>query len=280
VSIELPGRESIVLTVKQAIVEDVGSGDITSQLIPTDSQSNAELFTREPIILSGRAWFDETFAQIDTNCLIDWQAKDGDSLKPGTILCCINGNTRSILTAERVAMNFLQMLSGIATTAKRYADLTSQSKTKVLDTRKTIPGLRRAQKYAVACGGCTNHRFGLYDALLIKENHILAAGSISKAIVASQKKYPDKVIEIEVENLDELQQALRAGAARILLDNFDIDQIGEAVSITQGKAKLEASGNITLENIAAIAATGINYISVGALTKHITAADLSLRFKS
>ncbi len=279
-SIELPGRESIVLTVKQAIVEDVGSGDITSQLIPTDSQSNAELFTREPIILSGRAWFDETFAQIDTNCLIDWQAKDGDSLKPGTILCCINGNTRSILTAERVAMNFLQMLSGIATTAKRYADLTSQSKTKVLDTRKTIPGLRRAQKYAVACGGCTNHRFGLYDALLIKENHILAAGSISKAIVASQKKYPDKVIEIEVENLDELQQALRAGAARILLDNFDIDQIGEAVSITQGKAKLEASGNITLENIAAIAATGINYISVGALTKHITAADLSLRFKS
>lgn len=278
--VELPPHESIVTMVKQAIVEDVGSGDITSQLIPADSQSDAELFTREPIVLSGRAWFDETFAQIDTNCLIDWQAKDGDSLKSGTILCRINGNTRSILTAERVAMNFLQLLSGIATTAKRYADLTYNSNASVLDTRKTIPGLRRAQKYAVACGGCSNHRFGLYDALLIKENHILAAGSISKAIVASQKKYPDKAIEIEVENLDELQQALQAGAARILLDNFDIDQICEAVSITQGKAKLEASGNITLENIAAIAATGVNYISVGALTKHITAADLSLRFKS
>jgi nicotinate-nucleotide pyrophosphorylase (carboxylating) len=268
-------QEEIIANVKMALFEDVGSGDITAELIPADATASATLITREHATLSGVDWFSEVFNQIDQNVKIDWQVKDGDAITPNQLLCQLNGSARSILTGERTAINFLQTLSATATSVANFVSLISDTETKILDTRKTIPGLRLAQKYAVTCGGGINHRIGLYDAILIKENHIMAAGSITKAIeLAKQKKVP---IEVEVESLQELDEALTAKPDQILLDNFNIAELIKAVSITDGRAKLEASGNVDKQSIRAIAETGVDYISIGALTKHIQAIDFSMR---
>ena len=271
-------QSSIEESVNIAIHEDVGDGDITAQLIPEDEITIATVITREDCVLCGMDWFEEVFRQIDSEILIEWLAEDGDSLEAGQTICSLSGSSRSILTAERTALNFLQTLSFTATRSASYAKAVEDTKAIVLDTRKTIPGLRLAQKYAVSCGGCQNHRIGLYDAILIKENHILACGSIEQAIEEARFHNPETAIEIEVENIDELNQALSAGANRVLLDNFNNEQLIEAVKICQGKIPLEASGNVTLETIHNIALTGVDFISTGALTKDIKAIDLSMRF--
>lgn len=261
-----------------ALAEDIGSGDVTAKLIPEDDFSLASVITREPAIICGIDWFEEVFAQLDSQVFIEWDVDDGDKVEAGQQICSLSGSTRALLTGERTALNFLQTLSGTASKANEYATIVKGTGVKVLDTRKTIPGLRLAQKYAVSCGGCYNHRVGLYDAILIKENHILAAGGISEAVQAARFNSPELLVEVEVENLDELQQAIDAKAERIMLDNFDLDLLKQAVSITQGQAELEASGNVTLETIRAIAETGVDYISTGALTKDVKALDLSMRF--
>ncbi len=268
-------QNEIIANVKTALAEDVGSGDITAELIPNDSLAAATLISREHAVLSGCAWFNEVFNHLDETIKIEWHIADGDVITPDQILCQIDGPARSILTGERTAINFLQTLSATTTTVASYVDLIKDTKTKILDTRKTIPGLRLAQKYAVTCGGGFNHRIGLYDAILIKENHILAAGSITEAIKQAKKK--NGPVEIEVETLLELEEALTAKADQILLDNFNLEQLVKAVTITQGRAKLEASGNIDKHTIRAIAETGVDYISIGALTKHIRAIDFSMR---
>lgn len=264
--------------VRDALAEDVGSGDLTAVLVP-DEIVSARVVAREAAILCGRHWFDETFRQIDPAITVDWQVRDGDAMQPDTVVCRLRGHARALLTGERTALNFLQLLSGTATVARQYADAVAGTATRILDTRKTVPGLRDAQKYAVTCGGCHNHRHGLYDAVLIKENHIRAAGSIAavleKAMTASQ---PGTLIEIEVEDLDQLQQAIAAGATRVLLDNYPVEQLRQAVEIAAGKVELEASGGISLDNIHRYAATGVDFISVGSLTKHVRAIDLSMRF--
>ena len=274
-------QENIEASVKRALAEDVGSGDVTANLIDAQQVSSAKVITREPGILCGQPWFDEAFRQINPEVKIQWLVNEGDLIAKEQTLCTLSGQTRSLLTAERTALNFLQTLSATATSTKKYVDRLKDTNTKILDTRKTIPGLRLAQKYAVRCGGGMNHRVGLYDMILIKENHISSCGSIAAAIqkaLATQSTNPDLEIEIEVENLNELEQALSAGAKRILLDNFEIADLTRAVHINKQKAKLEVSGNITLENIRDVALTGIDYISSGALTKHISALDLSLQF--
>ncbi len=264
--------------VKLALLEDVGQQDLTANLIPADAEAEAQLITRQDAVLCGRDWFETVFNQLDNNIQIDWLATDGDALAADEVICRINGPARAILTGERTAMNFLQTLSATATLAKRYADAVAGLPVKVLDTRKTLPGWRVAQKYAVRCGGCFNHRFGLYDGILIKENHINAAGSIAAAVSQAQSLNADVPIEVEVENLDELHQALQAGADIVLLDNFELETLKQAVAINDKKALLEASGGISLNNIREIAETGVDRISVGALTKDIQAVDLSLRF--
>ena len=263
-----------------ALQEDIGQEDVTSKLIPEDDFSLASVISRESAIICGIDWFDEVFSQLDPQVFIEWNVDDGDAVEPGQQLCTISGSTRALLSGERTALNFLQTLSGTATIAHQYASAVAHTTTRVLDTRKTIPGLRLAQKYAVHCGGCENHRMGLYDAILIKENHILAAGSITQAINAARINSPEMPVEVEVENLDELQQALDASAERILLDNFDIASLEKAVKINNHQAQLEASGGVTLENIARIAETGVDYISTGAITKDIKALDLSMRFST
>ena len=268
----------ITRAVRDALNEDIGSGDITAQLVAADTQYVAKVITREPAIICGVDWVNETFAQLDNAVTINWSVSDGDRVEAEQTLFTLSGSARSILTGERTALNFLQLLSGTATLCDRYAQLTAHTSTKLLDTRKTIPGLRTAQKYAVTCGGCFNHRVGLYDAYLIKENHIAACGSINAAITTAKTNHPDKPVEVEVENLDELQQALAAQADIVMLDNFSIEDLEQAVAITQGRAKLEASGNVSEATLAALAATGVDYISIGALTKHVTAIDLSMRF--
>ncbi|MTI62322.1 carboxylating nicotinate-nucleotide diphosphorylase [Methylophaga sp.] len=265
--------------VKLALLEDVGQQDLTAKLIPADALAEAQLITRQDAVLCGRDWFEAVFARLDDKIQIEWLASDGDELAADTVICRLKGPARTILTGERTAMNFLQTLSATATVAKRYADAVAGLPVKVLDTRKTLPGWRVAQKYAVRCGGCFNHRFGLYDGILIKENHINAAGSIAAAVSQAQSLNAGVAIEVEVENLDELNQALEAGADIVLLDNFELETLQQAVKITRKRALLEASGGINLANIRQIAETGVDRISVGALTKDIQAVDLSLRFK-
>ncbi len=268
-------QKDISENVQLALAEDVGSGDVTAELIPEDAVASATLITREHAVVAGCQWFDEVFNQLDKTTSITWNVADGDVLAPEQILCSLNGSARALLTGERTAINFLQTLSATATTVASFVDIIKDTETKILDTRKTIPGLRLAQKYAVTCGGGTNHRIGLFDAILIKENHIMAAGSITQAVKqAKEKKLP---VEVEVESLSELEEALNAEADQVLLDNFDLALLEKAVDINQGRAKLEASGNVNKNNLYAIAKTGVDYISIGALTKHIQAIDFSMR---
>jgi len=272
-------KQHIQNLVRSVLAEDVGAGDLTAGLIPAQAQAEARLICRESAILCGRAWFDEVFAQVDEGVEINWQADEGAAMLPDQAVCLIKGSARSMLTAERSAINLLQTLSGTATTARHYADLLQGLNTRVLDTRKTIPGLRLAQKYAAKTGGAANHRVGLYDGVLIKENHIRAAGSIAAALSQALQTTPQgTLLEIEVESLSELEQALDAGARRVLLDNFSLEQLREAVTMCPEQVELEASGNVTLERLREIAQTGVDYISVGALTKHLRAVDFSLQF--
>jgi nicotinate-nucleotide pyrophosphorylase (carboxylating) len=274
----LPAASAISEQVRLALAEDVGSGDRTAALIPEDAQMQAQLICREGATICGTSWVDEVFRQLDPSIELKWQVGDGDRVAPDQLLCLLSGSGRALLTGERTAMNYLQTLSATATLAGRYADAVAGTGVRVLDSRKTIPGLRLQQKYAVTCGGCHNHRVGLFDAILIKENHIMAAGSIAASIAAAIKEAPELEIEIEVEDLDELEQALAAGAKRVLLDNFDLQMLRQAVQANQGRARLEASGNVNLETIRPIAETGVDDISVGGLTKDIKAVDLSMRF--
>lgn len=267
-------------TVRRALAEDVGPGDLTAALIPGATQSEAQLVTREPATLCGTAWFDEVFRQVDVRVSVTWNARDGDVIHAGQILCTLRGPARALLTGERAALNFLQLLSGTATLARKYVDAVRGTRAVILDTRKTIPGLRRAQKYAVTCGGGRNHRMGLYDAVLIKENHIAAAGSIAAALRAAKASAPKGVtVEIEVENLEQLREALESGAMHILLDNFSVEELKAAVREAGGRARLEASGGVSLSNIRVVAETGVDFISIGDITKNVVAVDLSLRFR-
>ena len=269
--------EYIAKVVTQALAEDIASGDITAELIGADVQASGRIVTREDGILCGTAFALEAFQQIDPTCHVEWAAQDGDAIAADSLVCTLSGPARALLTGERTALNFLQLLSGTASTAGQYAARVAHTGVKLLDTRKTVPGLRLAQKYAVTCGGCYNHRIGLFDAFLIKENHISAAGSITEAVAAARDVVPDKPVEVEVENEAELEQALTAGADRIMLDNFTLEALRDAVSHTAGSAELEASGNVTDETLVAIAETGVDFISIGALTKHVRALDLSMR---
>ncbi len=258
--------------------EDIGTGDITATIIPETAQAYAEVITREAMVMCGQAWFNEVFAQLNPQVVINWLVVEGENLPVNTLLCTVQGQARALLTGERTALNCVQLLSGTATIAKEYADAVAGTGCKVLDTRKTIPGLRDAQKYAVACGGSYNHRIGLYDGVLIKENHIMAAGSITNAIQAA-RQLTTVPVEVEVETIGELQEALAAKPDRIMLDNFSLEDLRTAVALTSGAVELEASGNISLETIRSIAETGVDYISIGALTKHVKAIDLSMRIK-
>ena len=269
--------EYIAKVVTQALAEDIASGDITAELIGADVQARSRIVTREDGILCGTAFALEAFQQIDPSCHVEWAAQDGDAIAADSLVCTLSGPARALLTGERTALNFLQLLSGTASTAGQYAARVAHTGVKLLDTRKTVPGLRLAQKYAVTCGGCYNHRIGLFDAFLIKENHISAAGGIAEAVAAARDVAPDKPVEVEVENEAELEQALTAGADRIMLDNFTLEALRDAVSHTAGSADLEASGNVTDETLVAIAETGVDFISIGALTKHVRALDLSMR---
>ena len=270
----------IAETVRRALAEDMGNGDLTAALIPENQTARAQVVTRENAVLCGTAWFDETFHQLDTRVRTTWNAPDGEAIRAGQTLCQIEGPARAILTGERTALNFLQTLSGVATRTRSYVDAIRGTHAIILDTRKTVPGLRLAQKYAVRCGGGQNHRLGLYDGILIKENHIAAAGSIVAAIEAAKASAaPGLLVEIEVENLRQLREALAAGARRILLDNFDLAGLRAAVGETRGRAQLEVSGGVTLANVRALAETGVDFISIGDLTKNLTAVDLSLRFE-
>ncbi len=273
----IPSVAQIADHVGAALQEDIGSGDITAALIPADQPAQGSVITREAGVMCGRQWVDNVFRAVDERIVLDWRFEDGDRIAAEDVLFTFSGPARGLLTAERTALNFLQLLSGTASRCRRYADLVAETGVKLLDTRKTIPGLRTAQKYAVHCGGCYNHRVGLYDAFLIKENHINACGGIGAAIQAARQSAPDKPVEVEVESLEELQQALQAGADRVMLDNFSLKAMSEAVSIASGATELEASGNVTEETLCAIAATGVDYISIGALTKDCKALDLSMR---
>lgn len=275
-------KDEIQSSVRHALYEDLGGlsaadGDITAQLIPDGNHLSANLITREKCCFVGIAWVEEVFRQLKADVKISWFVKDGDILSPNTIICRFDGNARAILTGERTAMNFIQTLSGTATSVNEYVAVLQNSKTRLLDTRKTLPGLRYAQKYAVLCGGGHNHRIGLYDAFLIKENHILACGSITHAVTLAKQAHPGKPVEVEVESLQELEEALAVKADIVMLDNFSNDDIQNAVGLAAGHAKLEVSGNITIEHLKTLASIGVDYISSGAITKHIKAVDLSLR---
>ncbi len=294
-----PARAVIQKLVSDALHEDIGGGDLTAVLIDESARVGARLVCREAAVLCGTAWFDEAFSQVDSGIQIHWQRDDGDALEADSVVCEINGGARAILSAERTAINLLQTLSGTATTARQYANAVAAEGARIVDTRKTLPAMRAAQKYAVTVGGAHNHRMGLFDQILIKENHIAAAGSIAEAIRRArdaapgyghehglghkhehENKHKHAFIEIEVESLAELQQALDAGASRIMLDNFDLKAMRAGVAMAGGRAELEASGNVSLNRLREIARTGVDYISVGALTKHLRAIDFSLRFDS
>lgn len=266
--------------VKLALDEDIGSGDITAALVPSRDTAHASVITREAGVLCGTQFVDAVFYAVDAGVSVEWKKTDGDRLAPNDVLFTLAGNARSILTGERAALNFLQMLSGTASYSASLVSIVAGTNAKLLDTRKTIPGFRNAQKYAVTCGGCFNHRIGLFDAFLIKENHIAACGGIRQAIEQARQSAPGKPIEIEVENLQELEQALTAKADRVMLDNFTLDDMRRAVAMTQGEAELEASGNVTEATLRGIAETGVDFISIGALTKVVMPLDLSLRLSS
>lgn len=276
----LPSAAIIAEQVAAALAEDIGSGDLTARLIPADHTARASVISRQRAVLCGTAWFESCFMQIDPGVRIEWHAREGDSIDSDMLLCDIEGNARALLTAERPALNFLQSLSGTATLTRHYVDAISGTAAVVMDTRKTLPGLRLAQKYAVTVGGGANQRIGLYDGILIKENHIAAAGGILQALRAAAALNAGVPIQIEVENLGELEIALSSGAELVLLDNFSLDDLRQAVAINTGRALLEASGGITLDSIRAVAETGVQRISVGSLTKDVHAIDLSMRFKS
>jgi nicotinate-nucleotide pyrophosphorylase (carboxylating) len=270
--------EPLLRSVREALSEDIGTGDITAALIPADEMVTATVISRESAVLCGMAWFNAVFAELDTGITVDWTMRDGDALRAGQTLCALHGSAAHILTGERTALNYLQTLSGTATLARRYAEAVTGLAVKVLDSRKTLPGLRQAQKYAVRAGGCHNHRMGLYDGILIKENHIASAGSIERAVHFAREARPGLPVEVEVENEAQISEALSAGADILLLDNFTLVELMKAVRVVDGRARLEASGGVTLENIRDIANTGVDFISVGALTKNLHAIDLSMRF--
>ncbi len=274
-----PAAAQIAADVERALAEGLGQGDATAALLPADARAQARLTCRDAAVIAGSAWFDACFRRLDPSVQIDWRVSDGDQVAPGTLLCSLSGHARSLVTAERTALNFLQLLSATATTTARHVAAVAGTAVRVLDTRKTVPGLRVAQKYAVRCGGGHNQRMGLYDAILVKENHIIAAGGIAAAVSAARRLHPDLPLEVEVENLDELEQALQAGVDRIMLDNFELEQMREAVARTAGRVPLEISGNVDLQTIGDFARTGVDFISVGALTKHVHAIDLSLRLQ-
>jgi nicotinate-nucleotide pyrophosphorylase (carboxylating) len=281
---QAPDPAYVSAGVAAALAEDVGTGDLTARLIPADRVARATVITREDAVLCGTAWFDEVFRQIDSRVRVTWSAHDSDRVSADQQLCTLEGPARSLLTGERTALNFLQALSATATVTRRYVDAVAGTRCRILDTRKTIPGLRLAQKYAVLCGGGTNHRIGLFDAILVKENHIAAAGSIANAVSEARRLAAKVLLEVEVENLTQLREALDARVDRILLDNFSDDLMREAVKITRAHAnartELEASGNMSLETLRAVADTGVDFISVGGLTKHVRAVDLSMRFSA
>ncbi len=264
-------------TVKSALAEDIGDSDCTAQLVPADTEVHARVITREDGILCGRPWFDEVFRQVDARIRIDWKLNDGDEMAANAELCTLQGPARSLLTGERTALNFLQTLSGTATITHTWMRELGGTKTRLLDTRKTLPGLRLAQKYAVQCGGGTNHRIGLFDAYLIKENHIAACGSIAAAVETARRNKAALKVEVEVETMGQLDEAIAAGADVVMLDNFDLAQIRAAVAHTGGRVKLEVSGNVDREGLRELAQTGVDFISAGALTKHVRAVDLSMR---
>ena len=271
-------RVEVQRSVAASLAEDIGTGDLTARLIPASRNARGRVITREEAVLCGTAWFDATFAALEPDASVIWHARDGERLKPGQLLCEVDASARALLTAERTALNFIQLLSGTATLTATFVAAVAGTKAKIVDTRKTLPGLRLAQKYAVRVGGGTNHRVGLYDGILIKENHIIAAGSI-KAVIEQARSYaPSNVfIEVEVEDLAQLDEALAAGAKMILLDNMDLDHMRAAVALNDGRAELEASGGVNLERVRAIAETGVDRISIGSLTKDLRAIDLSLR---
>ncbi len=270
--------QQIHALVRRCLDEDLGGGDLTAALVPEDALARARVIAREPAVLCGLAWFNAVFAELDPRIRIDWHQQEGDRVAADTLLCTLSGPARPLLSGERSALNLLQTLSGTATLARRYADAVAGLPVRLLDTRKTLPGLRHAQKHAVRMGGCHNHRMGLYDGILIKENHIAACGSIAAAVAAARQLGTDLPVEVEVENLAELDAALEAGADILLLDNFDLETLREAVARNRGRARLEASGGVTLETVRAIAETGVDFISVGSLTKDVKAIDLSMRF--
>ncbi|MCF6764480.1 carboxylating nicotinate-nucleotide diphosphorylase [Thiotrichales bacterium 19S3-7] len=271
-------QEIIQKMVADALEEDIQTGDITAELVKETTQARAQVITREPMVVCAMAWVEEVFRQINPQIKLLNYVSDGDKVAEGTILFEVDGNAKDILTAERTAMNFLQMLSGVATKTNLFVEKIAHTNAQILDTRKTIPGFRYAQKYAVNCGGGMNHRIGLFDAFLIKENHIIACGSIAKAVEKARKVAPEKAIEVEVENFDELAEAIKAKADVIMLDNFNLLEMQQAVSFTNAQALLEASGNVDLQRVVGIAESGIDFISIGGITKHIQAVDLSMRF--
>ena len=264
------------LNILAFLEEDLGTGDLTASIIPEHITATAKVITRENMVLCGQAWFDAVFKQLNSTVTIDWHYQDGDLIQANSLLCELKGHARSLLTGERTALNVLQTLSATATLAKQYAEAVKGTQCRILDTRKTIPNLRMAQKYAVRCGGCHNHRIGLFDAILIKENHIIAAGSITKAIETA-RQISNVLVEVEVESLEQLQEALVAKPDRVMLDNFSLVDLQTAVQLNAGLIELEASGNIDLTNIRTVAETGVDFISIGALTKNIKAIDLSMR---
>ena len=272
-------EEDMLHTVRAALSEDIGKGDITAALIPRQQTAKAVVICRENAVVCGQAWFNAVFAELDSRITVHWLVRDGDTIEDKQTLCTLSGPARPLLTGERTALNFLQTLSGTATIARRYAETVADLPVRILDTRKTIPGLRQAQKYAIRVGGCNNHRSGLYDGILIKENHIAAAGSISKAVRDASTANPDVMVEVEVENDEQLHQALDAGADRLLLDNYSLAAMATAVQVVAGRSELEASGGITLENLRDTALTGVDFISIGSLTKNIHAIDLSMIFE-
>ncbi|MBN2871874.1 MAG: carboxylating nicotinate-nucleotide diphosphorylase [Halothiobacillaceae bacterium] len=268
----------VALDVTRALDEDIGTGDVSAQLIPANQTAVARIVSRESAVLSGTAWADAAFRRVSPGTRVDWTATDGDRLFPEQVLCRVSGPARALLTAERVALNFLQTLGATATLTRRFVEAVEGTGARILDTRKTLPGLRYAQKRAVTDGGGTNHRLGLYDMVMLKENHIRAAGSITEAVRAARIVGRDLPLEVEVETLEQLEEALGAGVKRVLLDNFSLPKLREAVAVNQGRAELESSGNVTLETVRDVAETGVDYISIGALTKHVRAVDLSMRF--
>lgn len=278
-SLAAPSAAQIAADIERALAEDLGSGDATAELLPADASAQAELTCRENAVIAGIPWFDACFRRMDPLARIDWHTADGRRVAPGAVICRLAGHARSLVSAERSALNFLQLLSGTATLTAEYVAAVAGTGVRVLDTRKTVPGLRLAQKYAVRCGGGHNHRMGLHDAILVKENHIIAAGGIAAAVQAARRLHPELLLEVEVEDLDELAQALAAGVDRVLLDNFSLPLMRAAVQQAAGLVSLEASGNVDLHTIGDYARTGVDFISVGALTKHVRAVDLSLRLR-